>query len=43
MKTLLASHWVGEFGWELFGWQGHLRRISKEYDKTNIPKHLKYK
>lgn len=35
-NTLLAGPWVGEFGWELFCWQGYLRKISKNYDKTVI-------
>lgn len=36
MKTLLAGPWVGEFGWELFCWQGHVRKLSKDFDKTII-------
>ena len=35
-KILLAGPWVGEFGWELFCWQGFIRKLSKEYDKTII-------
>jgi len=35
-KTLLAGPWVGEFGWELFCWQGYIRRMSRDYDKTII-------
>ncbi len=35
-KTLLAGPWVGEFGWELCCWQAHVRRISREYNKTII-------
>jgi len=35
-KILLAGPWIGEFGWELFCWQGHIRRLSKEYDKTIV-------
>jgi ADP-heptose:LPS heptosyltransferase len=35
-KILLAGPWVGEFGWELFCWQGHIRRLSKDFDKTII-------
>jgi len=35
-KTLLAGPWVGEFGWELFCWQGFVRKLSKNYDKTII-------
>lgn len=35
-KILLAGPWIGEFGWELFCWQGFVRNISKEFDKTII-------
>jgi hypothetical protein len=35
-KILLAGPWVGEFGWELFCWQGYLRKLSKNYDKTIV-------
>jgi hypothetical protein len=35
-KILLAGPWVGEFGWELFCWQGYIRRMSKSYDKTIV-------
>jgi hypothetical protein len=35
---LIAGPFLGEFGWELFCWQGRLRRISKErsYEKTYV-------
>ena len=33
---LLAGPWVGEFGWELFAWQGYIRALSSQYDKTTI-------
>lgn len=36
LKILLAGPWVGEFGWELFCWQGFVRRLSKNYDKTIV-------
>lgn len=36
MKTLLAENWVGEFGHELFAWQGYLRKLSRQYDKTVV-------
>jgi len=36
MKQLIAGPWVGEFGWELFAWQGYMRSLSKHYDKTII-------
>lgn len=29
METILAGPWVGEFGWELFCWQGYLRHLSQ--------------
>tara|TARA_Y100000593_G_C4302516_1_gene334121 strand:+ start:235 stop:1974 length:1740 start_codon:yes stop_codon:yes gene_type:complete len=32
--TLIAGPWVGEFGWELFCWQGYIRSMSKFYDET---------
>lgn len=35
-KILYAGPWVGEFGWELFCWQGHLRYLSTSYKKTVI-------
>lgn len=35
-KTLLAGPWIGEFGWELFCWQGYVRQLSKSYDKTIV-------
>jgi hypothetical protein len=35
-KILLAGPWVGEFGWELFCWQGFLRKLSKQYDKVIV-------
>ena len=36
MKKLIAGPWVGEFGWELFAWQGYIRALSKEFDETTI-------
>jgi hypothetical protein len=36
MKTLFAGPFVGEFGFELFEWQGYIRNISKEFDRTII-------
>lgn len=35
-ETLLAGPWVGEFGWELFHWQGLIRTISRDFDKTIV-------
>lgn len=36
MKKLLAGAWVGEFGWELFCWQGYVRNLSKDYNEVII-------
>jgi len=36
MKTLIAGPWVGEFGWELFAWQGYVRSLSSLFDRTVI-------
>lgn len=33
---LLAGPWIGEFGWELFCWQGYIRSISEKFDKTIV-------
>ena len=35
-KTLLAGPWIGEFGWELFCWQGYIRSIAHEYGKVIV-------
>ena len=35
-NILLAGPWVGEFGWELFCWQAHIRWLSKQFDKTIV-------
>jgi len=35
-KILLAGPWVGEFGWELFCWQGFVRALSTQFDKTIV-------
>jgi len=35
-KVLLAGPWVGELGWELFCWQGHIRKIAHQYDKVIV-------
>ena len=34
MSTLFAGPWSGEFGYELFEWQGKLRAMSKDFDKV---------
>lgn len=31
-KGVIFGPWVGEFGWELFAWQGHIRQIAKSFD-----------
>tara|TARA_R110000824_G_scaffold329646_3_gene516419 strand:+ start:479 stop:1294 length:816 start_codon:yes stop_codon:yes gene_type:complete len=36
MKTLIAGPWVGEFGWELFGWNAYVRVLSRQFDKTIV-------
>lgn len=36
MKKFIAGPWVGEFGWELFAWQGYVRALSRKFDKTLI-------
>ena len=35
-STLLVGPWIGEFGWELFCWQGYIRKLSQEYDRTIV-------
>jgi len=32
MKTLAAGPFIGEFGYELFDWQGYLRAIAPQFD-----------
>ena len=36
IKMLIATPWIGEFGWELMRWQGYLRHLSKSYDTTVV-------
>lgn len=36
MTTLFAGPWVGEFGWELFCWQGRLRAIADQYERVIV-------
>ena len=38
MKTLLASY-SGEFGHELFSFQGHIRHISSQYERVIVRTH----
>ena len=35
-KTLIAGPWIGEFGWELFAWQGYVRALSRNFDSTIV-------
>ena len=35
-NQLIAGPWVGEFGWELFAWQGYIRALSKKFEKTTV-------
>ena len=35
-KRLIAGPWIGEFGWELFAWQGYVRALSENFDETII-------
>ena len=42
-KTIIAGPWLGEFGWELMGWQNYLRAISKNHSIVCIgPKSSSY-
>ena len=36
MKRLYAGPFCGELGWELFCWQGYLRKVSKKYDEAFV-------
>jgi len=36
MLKLYAAPWIGEFGWELFGWQGFLRWFAQQFDKVIV-------
>ena len=33
-RVLIAGPWLGEFGWELFAWQGYIRALSEHFDET---------
>ena len=33
---LVAGPWIGEFGWEIFAWQGYIRALSRKFDKTTV-------
>lgn len=34
--NLIAGPFLGELGWELFCWQGRLRRLAKRYDDVCV-------
>jgi hypothetical protein len=36
MSKLFAGPWVGEFGWELFGFQGYVRHMAKKKNYDEI-------
>ena len=36
MAILYAECWIGEMGWQLFCWQGYLRKLSHKYDETFV-------
>lgn len=36
LNILFAGPWIGEFGWELFCWQGFLRRLANEFDMVGV-------
>jgi hypothetical protein len=36
MRKLVAGPWIGEFGWELMSWQGHLRKLAKDYNEIVV-------
>lgn len=36
MRRLIAGPWVGEFGWELYAWQGYIRALSRNFDHTTV-------
>ncbi|NDG53432.1 MAG: hypothetical protein EBY39_10475 [Flavobacteriia bacterium] len=35
-NKLFAGPFLGEFGWELFCWQGYIRHLSRSFDYTTI-------
>ena len=35
-KILIAGPYTGEFGWELMGWQGWVRKLRRKYDSTIV-------
>jgi len=35
-KTLVAGPWLGEFGWEIMSWQGHVRKMAQGFDSVVV-------
>lgn len=35
-STLLAGPWLGEWGWEIMSWQGHIRKLAEIYDTVIV-------
>ena len=35
-RHLIAGPWAGEFGWELYAWQGYVRALSRHFTKTTV-------
>ena len=35
-RGLILGPWVGEFGWELFAWQGYCRTVASHFDYTIV-------
>lgn len=35
-SNFVAGAWVGEFGWELLCWQGHIRKLAQKYKSTKV-------
>ena len=36
MNKLIVGPWVGEFGWELYAWQGYIRALSRNFEHTTV-------
>jgi hypothetical protein len=36
MRRLVVGPWTGEFGWELFSWQGLVRKAAFDYDEVIV-------
>ena len=35
-KILFTEPWIGELGWQLFCWQGFIRKLAQKYDRTIV-------